>query len=235
MMDVQPLFADRRAAGRQLAAALRDYLGQEPVVLALPRGGVPVGFEVAAELVAPLDLLFVRKIGAPGHKELGLGALVDGADPQVVVNPEVLEAVQPPEGYVEEQVKRELREIDRRRRVYVGEREPLDVRGRTILLVDDGVATGGTMSAALQGLAKAQASRVVLGLPVGPPDVVARLAEEADEVVCLATPEPFFAVGIWYRDFTQTSDEEVIRLLAQERRASADRAAGEAPAAEAGR
>jgi putative phosphoribosyl transferase len=226
MVDPRALFADRRDAGRRLAAALRDYVDQDTVVLALPRGGVPVAFEVAAELVAPLDLLFVRKIGAPGHPELGLGALVDGADPQVVLNPEVERIVEPPPGYVDEQVKRELREIDRRRRVYLSGREPQDVRGRTVLLIDDGVATGGTMSAALQALEKTGASRLVVGLPVGPPDIVTRLGEDADEVVCLSTPEPFYAVGLWYRDFRQTSDEEVVRLLADADRSNSGLSAG---------
>jgi putative phosphoribosyl transferase len=227
MADSRALFADRRDAGRKLAVALRDYVDQDTIVLALPRGGVPVAYEVAAELVAPLDLLFVRKIGSPGHPELGLGALVDGADPQVVINPEVERVVEPPPGYVDEQVKRELREIDRRRRVYLGGREPQDVRGRTVLLVDDGVATGGTMTAALQALEKTGASRLVVGLPVGPPDIVTRLGEDADEVVCLSMPEPFHAVGRWYRDFRQTSDEEVVRLLAEADRSSGGLSADE--------
>jgi putative phosphoribosyl transferase len=223
MIDIQPIFADRRDAGRRLAALLRDYVDQDPVVLALPRGGVPVAFEIAAELVAPLDLMFVRKIGCPGHPELGLGALVDGAHAQLVMNPDVERAVRPPPGYVDQQVKRELREIERRRRLYLGGRDPVDVQDRTVLLIDDGVATGGTVSAALRGLEQAGVSRLVLGLPVGPAEVVARLAEDADELVCLATPEPFYAVGLWYRDFTQTTDEEVVRLLAEADRSAARR------------
>lgn len=223
MIDFQPIFANRREAGQRLAAALSDYVGQDPVVLALPRGGVPVAYEVAQELAAPLDLLFVRKIGSPGHPELGLGALVDGADPQLVLNPEVERVIEPPPGYLDQQVKKELREIERRRSAYLGGRQPADVRGRTVLLIDDGVATGGSMSAALQGLEQAGVTRLVLGLPVGPPDVVARLAEDADEVICLATPDPFFAVGAWYGDFTQTSDEEVVRLLAEARQSASGR------------
>lgn len=219
MSDRLHIFADRREAGRKLARALREYVDQDPVVLALPRGGVPVAFEVAVELAAPMDLLFVRKIGAPGHPELGLGAIVDGADPQVVMNAAVQRMTQPPEGYVAEQVRRELLEIERRRSAYLGERQPIPVRDRTVLLIDDGVATGGTVRAALQGLQKARASRIVLGLPVGPPDVVASLAEAADEVVCLVTPEPFWAVGVWYGDFTQTTDAEVVELLARAARA----------------
>lgn len=215
MINRDPIFADRREAGRKLAEALRGYVAEDPVVLALPRGGVPVAFEVAEALAAPLDLLFVRKIGAPHHPELGLGALVDGADPQVVLNEQVMQMVSPPPGYVDEQVRRELKEIDRRRQAYVGEREPTPVRGRTVLLIDDGVATGGTVRAALQGLESAGVSRLVLGVPVGPADVVASLKAQADEVVCLATPEPFYAVGLWYRDFDQTSDDEVVELLAR--------------------
>ena len=219
MIDRPHIFADRRDAGRRLAAALRDYVDQDPLVLALPRGGVPVAFEVAVELVAPLDLLFVRKIGAPNHPELGLGAVVDGAEPQIVINAEVEQMVEPTPAYVDREVRRELAEIERRRAAYLGEREPIPVHGRIVLLVDDGVATGGTVRAGLQALRKAHASRTVLGLPLGPADVVASLGEEADEVVCLATPAPFYAVGQWYRDFTQTTDEEVVRLLAEAERA----------------
>jgi len=219
MNIVPPIYADRRDAGRRLAAALRDYVEQDPVVLALPRGGVPVAFEVAAELVAPLDLLFVRKIAAPGHPELGIGAVVDGAEPQVVLNPDIDRLIAPSPEYLAEQVRKALHEIERRREAYVGGRDPIDVHGRTVLLVDDGVATGGTLRAALQGLEHAGAGRLVCALPVGPPNVVLSLAEEADEMVCLVTPEPFRAVGLWYRNFRQTTDEEVVDLLARADRA----------------
>lgn len=215
MINRDPIFADRREAGRKLAQALMAHAAEDPIVMALPRGGVPVAFEVAEALAAPLDLLFVRKIGAPHHPELGLGAVVDGADPQVVLNPSVMRMVSPPPGYVDEQVRRELLEIDRRRRAYLGDRQPLPVRGRTVLLIDDGVATGGTVRAALQGLESAGVRRLVLGVPVGPADVVASLKAEADEVVCLATPEPFYAVGLWYGNFDQTTEQEVVDLLAQ--------------------
>ena len=208
----QRIFADRHDAGRQLAAALRTHADQDPVVLALPRGGVPVAYEVAMELLAPLDLLFVRKIGAPGHPELGIGAVVDGASPQVVMNPEVA-FLEPSAAYIAEQVRQELLEIERRRAAYLHGRQPIDVHDRTVIAVDDGVATGGTLRAALQGLQKAEVGRLIVGLPVGPPDVVISLAEQADEMVCLYTPEPFHAVGLWYRDFRQTTDEEVVELL----------------------
>jgi putative phosphoribosyl transferase len=215
MIGHRPIFSDRRDAGRRLADALRGYSDEAPVVLALPRGGVPVAFEVAQELNAPLDLVFVRKIGAPGHPELGLGAVVDGADPQLVMNPGVERMITPPPGYVDEQVRRELLEIERRRAAYLGKREPLVVRDRTVLLIDDGIATGGTVRAALKGLAKGGVRKLVLGVPVSPADVIESLRSEADEVVCLAAPEPFYAVGPWYGDFTQTTDEEVVDLLAR--------------------
>lgn len=218
-MNVRPrIFADRHDAGRQLAVALRAYVDQDVVVLALPRGGVPVAYEVATELVAPLDLLFVRKIGAPGHPELGIGAVVDGASPQVVMNPEAA-FLEPPAAYVAGQVRQELLEIDRRREAYLRGRRPIDLHDRTVIVVDDGVATGGTLRAALQGLQKVEVHRLVVALPVGPPDVVLDLAEQADEMVCLYTPEPFHAVGLWYRDFRQTTDEEVVDLLANAERA----------------
>ena len=212
------LFEDRRDAGRQLAAALARYRDSRPVVLALPRGGVPVGFEVAKALGAPLDVLLVRKIGAPGHEELGLGAVVDGQDPQLVLNPDVVRAVGPPPGYIDAEKQRQLAEIERRRRQYVGDRPPTPVDGRTVIIVDDGIATGGTVKAALRGVSQHRPARLVLGIPVAPADSLDELGSECDDIVCLATPEPFYAVGPHYRDFTQTEDAEVIRLLDEARR-----------------
>jgi putative phosphoribosyl transferase len=206
-------FRDRADAGRQLAHRLMPYAAQEPVILALPRGGVPVAFEVARQLRAPLDLLFVRKIGAPGHAEFGLGAVVDGAQPQVVLNEEVLAELDVPGRYLEEEARRQLSEIERRRQHYLAGRRPIDVAGRVAIVVDDGIATGGTVRAALKGLARARPARLILAVPVAPPDTVERLRAEADEVVCLMMPEPFYAVGKHYDDFTQTSDQEVTKLL----------------------
>jgi putative phosphoribosyl transferase len=207
------MFNDRRDAGRKLARALERFKSTNPLVLALPRGGVPVGFEVAGHLRAPLDLLLVRKIGAPGHEELALGAVVDGLCPQVVVNQEIVDMIQPPRGYFEAAEKRELAEIERRRRLYLGAAQPIDVKGRVAIIVDDGIATGATMKAALRGVRQNKPSRIVLAAPVAPQSVIRDLKEECDEMVFLATPEPFYAVGLYYADFSQTTDEEVIELL----------------------
>ena len=216
-----PLFRNRRDAGRRLAVALAPYRESRPIVLALPRGGVPVGFEVAKALAAPLDVLLVRKIGAPGHEELGLGAVVDGHDPQLVLNEELVRAVAPPPGYIEAEEQRQLAEIERRRQEYVGNRTPVAVEGRTVIVVDDGIATGATVEAALRGLARNRPARLVLAVPVAPADSLEELSAECDELVCLATPDPFYAVGPHYRDFRQTEDGEVVRLLAQARQWSA--------------
>ncbi len=207
------MFADRRDAGRQLAAALAAFKDEHPLVLALPRGGVPVAFEVARALGAPLDVALVRKIGAPGHAELGLGAVVEGKDPQMILNEEVVRLVRPKPGYLQSEKTRQLQELERRRRLYRDGRPARGVEGRTIIVVDDGIATGGSAKAVLRALSARQAGKLVLAVPVAPADTLEALSSEADEIVCLAAPEPFFAVGEHYEDFAQTTDEEVVRLL----------------------
>lgn len=211
-------FADREDAGRQLAKAVAALNLEHALVLALPRGGVPVAFEIARALQAPLDLLLVRKIGAPGHEEYGLGAVVDGDDPQIVLNDEIMRLVDPPAGYVESQARRELAELERRRKAYLGSRPPVPLTGRTVIVVDDGIATGVTMTAALKGLQRTSAARVILAVPVAPADVIDALKREVDDIVCLATPDPFSAVGLHYEDFGQTTDDEVVTLLAEAKR-----------------
>jgi putative phosphoribosyl transferase len=206
-------FKDRTDAGRQLAAALARFAATDPLVLALPRGGVPVGFEVAKALRARLDVLLVRKIGAPGHSEYGIGAVVDGENPQLVLNEEAMALVRPSDEYVEAEMRRQLLEIERRRNLYLGSRPAASVLGRTVIVVDDGIATGGTVRVVLKALRKDRAAHVVLAVPVAPRDTLDLIKADVDEVVCLATPEPFVAVSRYYEDFEQTTDAEVIRLL----------------------
>jgi len=207
------LFRDRRHAGQVLALQLADYADRPDVlVLALPRGGVPVGYEVALALYAPLDVFLVRKLGVPGHPELAMGAIATGG--VRVVNTALVQALRIPEAAVDAVIAAEQRELERRERAYRDDRPPPDVHGRTVILVDDGLATGSTMRAAARAL-RQQGASVVVAAPVAPLEACAELQEEVDAVVCAATPEPFYAVGLWYEDFTQTTDEEVYSLLAR--------------------
>jgi putative phosphoribosyl transferase len=209
----QALFADRSEAGRALARRLLRFRDARPVVLALPRGGVPVGYEVAQVLDAPLDLVLVRKIGAPFQPELAIGAVVDGRRPETVLNEEMVREFQIPGSYIAEQSARKLEEIERRRELYLAGRARAPIEARTAIVIDDGIATGATMEAALHATRRANPKRLVLATPVAPPDTIERLRPQADEVVCLATPRLFDAIGSFYEDFRQLSDEEVVDLL----------------------
>jgi predicted phosphoribosyltransferase len=205
-------FRDRREAGRVLAECLKSYAKQANVlVLALPRGGVPVGSEVARVLGAPLDVFLVRKLGVPGHEELAMGAVATGG--VRVLNDDVVESLAISEPVIEAEAAQELAELGRREHLYRGGLPAPDVAGRTVILVDDGLATGATMRAAIRALHQQQPERIVVAVPTAAPDTVEALRSEADEIICAMTPEPFFAVGHWYDDFTQTTDEEVRQLL----------------------
>ncbi|WP_415844443.1 phosphoribosyltransferase [Stutzerimonas zhaodongensis] len=214
------LFRDRSHAGQELAEALQHLKNSDPLVLALPRGGVPVAFEVSRALSAPLDLVLVRKIGAPGNEELALGAVIDGAEPKWVINQELFNQVSPPPNWFEEEMQRQLSELERRRQRYCGQRPAPVLSGRCVILIDDGVATGATVRAALKGLKQSNPSRIVLAVPVGPGAEMEMLRAEVDELVCLAMPDPLIGVGCHYGDFDQTSDEQVIDLLARASTAS---------------
>jgi putative phosphoribosyl transferase len=209
------MFADRTEAGRQLARALLHLRPDRPVVLALPRGGVPVGFEVARILEAPLDVLLVRKIGVPGYPELALGAVLDGEHPHLVLNRDLAELAGVDTDYIAEQEAIKLKEIEDRRALYLRGRPRPSVAGRTAIVVDDGVATGATMKAAIDALRDMAARRVVIAVPVAPPETAEMLSAIVDELVCLATPPTFRAVGQFYEIFEQTTDDEVIALLDQ--------------------
>jgi putative phosphoribosyl transferase len=206
-------FRDRTQAGRLLAAELHRFADRDPVVLALPRGGVPVGFEIARALGAPLDLVLVRKIGAPQQPELAVAAVVDGEQMEIVVNEDVAASLQLPKDYVEREAARQVEEIERRRRLYLGGRERIAVEGKTALVVDDGIATGATVRASLRAVRRRKPNHLVLAVPVAPPEAVESLRREVDELVCLHTPEDLYAIGQFYHDFSQVADDEVRELL----------------------
>jgi putative phosphoribosyl transferase len=217
MIGTCPPFANRREAGQGLAQVVATLNLDNPLVLALPRGGVPVAFEVAKALRAQLDLLLVRKIGAPGNKEYAIGALVDGVDPQIVLNQEAIDIVRPPAGYVEAETQRQLIELERRRELYIGSHHAIAVTGRIVVLIDDGIATGSTVTAALRALRKANAAMIVLAVPVAPAEAIASLRDECDKILCLSKPTDFRAVDQHYEDFSQTTDSEVVKLLREAR------------------
>ena len=218
--DMKALFHDRRDAGRRLAAELRPYADrQDIIVLALPRGGVPVAFEIADALHVPLEVFVVRKIGVPGQEELAMGALASGG--VRVLDEELIRMLRVSADDVQRVIGWEEAELERRERQYRGARPFPDLHGKTVILVDDGLATGATMRAAVLALRKEGPASVVVAVPVAAPETCKAFQTIADEIVCAETPEPFIAVGLWYEDFSQTTDEEVHDLLEHARHASA--------------
>jgi predicted phosphoribosyltransferase len=207
-------FRDRHDAGRQLAARLAAYADRpEVIVLALPRGGVPVAYEVARALRAPLDVFLVRKLGVPGYEELAMGAVATGG--VRVLNEPVVRGLHIPDHVIDAVTAREGHELARRESVYRDARPAPDVAGRTVIVVDDGLATGATMHAAIRALRRQHPARIVVAVPLASPETCGGLRAEIDEIICAATPEPFDSVGLWYEDFSQTTDDEVRQLLAQ--------------------
>jgi predicted phosphoribosyltransferase len=217
------MFDSREQAGKTLAAALQETASLNPAVYALPRGGLPVAVAVAERLGAPLDIVLVRKLGAPGHKELAIGAVVDGPAPTVVLHRDILHELGVSQNYLDQARKDALLEIERRRKIYVGNREPVSPKGRTVILVDDGLATGATMETAVKAMRKAGAGQIIVAVPTAPVDAAEKFHRLADKFVCLETPEPFWAVGNQYRNFPQLTDDDVIDILKRfDRRAGSD-------------
>ena len=207
------MFADRRQAGRMLTEKLPDLDRSSTVVVALPRGGLPVAREVALAFGLPLGIVLVRKVGVPGHPEVALGAISDGDDMNLTINPDIAGALGFDEGKIEMLARKVLPELERRQKLYAGDRPPVSVKGRTVVVVDDGVATGATLRAALHVLRQRGAKRLIVALPVAPAEQLDELQRLADEVVCLECPSPFVAVGAHYAVFDQVEDSEVIRIL----------------------
>jgi putative phosphoribosyl transferase len=205
------LFADRIEAGRLLGSALLDVVGRDAIVLAIPRGGVVVGFEIAQALGVPLDVIIPRKIGAPHNPELAIGAMTE--DGTIFLDEELTKHLRVSGDYIRKESEKQRLEIERRLRLYRGAAPYPSLKNREVIIVDDGIATGSTMKAALASVRKRGAKTVVIAIPVGPPSTIKELEKEADRVVCLHTPESFYAIGQFYEDFTQTGDEEVIKLL----------------------
>ncbi|NRG18736.1 phosphoribosyltransferase [Rhizobiales bacterium] len=207
------MFDDRTDAGRKLAGKLSDYKGRDAVVLALPRGGLPVAAQIAEQLDAPLDLLIVRKIGVPWQPELAMGALIDGDEPVTVRNDNVIRLAWVSAGDFDKAAEQALKEIERRRQQYIDDRPRAGIEGRIAIVVDDGIATGATVRAAIRGLSRKNPAKIILAVPVAPPETIAELAREVDEVICLYSPETFQAISPYYRHFDQLDDKEVIGIL----------------------
>jgi len=206
------IFRDRTEAGQILASKLTKYLNQvNAVILALPRGGVPVAYEVGKELGLPVDIFVVRKLGVPGHEELAMGAIASGGVRHI--NRDVVDQLRIDSETIDVASRREQKEIERRERLYRGARPPIDVRNKTVILVDDGLATGSTMRAAIAALRQHRPARIVVAVPAAAPQTCSEIGDEVDEIICAATPEPFYAVGQWYQEFSQTTDDEVRELL----------------------
>lgn len=205
-------FSNRAEAGEHLAARFADLADRgDVIVLGLPRGGVPVGYEVARSLRVPLDVFVVRKLGVPGHEELAMGAIASGG--VRLVNHDVVDALGIPEAVIDQVARREQAELERREALYRGSRPPLSLTSRTVILVDDGLATGSTMRAAVAAIRQQEPERIIVAVPVGAGETCSEMHAVADDVVCLRTPDPFIAVGLWYRDFSETPDAEVRELL----------------------
>jgi len=205
------VFKDRSEAGKRLVQLMKELKGKDLVVLAIPRGGVVVGYEIAKELKAKLDVIIPRKIGAPLDPELAIGAI--GEDGTLYLMENLVDQLGVSKEYIEEEVERQMREIKRRALKYRGEREALDIKGKTVILVDDGLATGATMKAAIMQVKKREPKEIFVAVPVSPKDTLLEISKMVDKVYCLATPEPFYAIGQFYRNFEQVSDEVVIKLL----------------------
>jgi len=211
------IYANRSDAGKRLARELAGYEKHHPVILALPRGGLAVAAEIALALDAPLDLILVRKVGVPGQPELAMGAVADGADPYVVRNEPIMAHLGVSEAEFQGVCQRELEEIERRRKLYLRGRQRADVKDRTVIVVDDGIATGATTLAALRAVRKRRPKKLVLAVPVAPTSTIQELSGEADDIVCLQQHDPFYAIGLYYQDFHQVSDEEVAGILTKAR------------------
>ena len=211
MQQVDVIFKDRVAAGEILANKLSKYAAENPLVLGLPRGGVPVAFEVAKALKAPLDVYIVRKLGVPGHEELAMGAIATG-DVRVL-NESVIGPLHISNEAIETETEKEKEELKRREGVYRSGRAPLNVANRTVLLIDDGIATGSTIKAAIAALKKQKAAKIIVGVPVAPASTIEELKKEVDDIVCVSTPDFFIAISVWYDEFPQTTDEQVRKLL----------------------